>query len=122
MFFIMGISTKEEKIDFSQTIICPGCGSYGRLEAFITYTYFSLFFIRILKWNKKYYIRSNCCGSLYTIDNELGKAIEKGQISKIAESDLKPIRVNYNRETYCKNCIYPIESEFDYCPKCGTKL
>lgn len=122
MFFVFGISTKEEELDFSQTIICPGCGSYGRLEAFMTYTHLSLFFIPVFKWNKKYYIRSVCCDSLYTIDNDLGKEIEKGQRSKVDESDLHPININYNRGRYCRNCNYPIESEFEFCPRCGVKL
>lgn len=122
MFFIMGISSREEEIDFSQTIICPGCGSYGRLEAFMTYEYFSLFFIRIFKWNKKFYMRSICCGSLYIIDNKLGKEIETGQRNKIDEADLKDINIKNNRERFCRNCNYSIESEFDYCPKCGIKI
>lgn len=122
MFFVFGISTKQQDIDFSQVSICPSCGAYGRLEAFITYTYFSLFFIPVLKWNKKYYIRSTCCGSLYTIDNDLGKAIERGERTKIDESELQPVNINYNRGRVCRNCNYPLEADFEYCPKCGTRL
>ncbi|MBU5425600.1 zinc ribbon domain-containing protein [Tissierella pigra] len=122
MFFVFGISTKEKNIDFAQTIVCTSCGSYGRLEVFMTYTFFSLFFIPIIKWNKKYYVRSVCCGSLYTIDNDLGKAIERGQKSKIEESELKPLNVNYSKERFCSNCGYIINNDFEYCPKCGKKL
>jgi len=122
MFFVFGISSKEKEIDLTQTIICPSCGAYGRLEAFMTYRYFSLFFIPIFKWNKKYYAGTTCCGSLYTIDKELGKDIERGNISKIDQSELHPIKMNYNRKDYCPNCSSPIESEFDYCPKCGRRL
>lgn len=43
MFFVFGISGKEKKLDFSQTTICKTCESYGRLEAFMTYSHFSLF-------------------------------------------------------------------------------
>lgn len=120
MFFIFGISTKEKEIDFSQTIVCSNCGSYGRLEAFMTYSYFSLFFIPIFKWNKKYYIRSTCCGSIYSIDKDLGRDIEIGQRSSIDESDLHPINVNHQKN--CSNCSYPIEDNFEYCPRCGEKL
>lgn len=122
MFFVFGISSKEKEIDFSQTFICESCGAYGRLDAFMTYTYFSLFFIPIFKWNKKYYLRSSCCGSLYTIDNEIGKLIETGKIDKLDESDLKIINSNFNKIKYCHNCNYKIESDFEYCPKCGTKI
>lgn len=122
MFFVFGISTKEKEIDFTQTIICPGCGSYGRLEVFMTYTYFSLFFIPIFKWNKKYYVRSTCCGSLFTINEDLGKSIENGQRNRIEESDLHPININYNKERVCPTCNYSINNDFEYCPKCGRKL
>ena len=122
MFFIFGISTKEKDLDFNQTTICPSCDAYGRLEAFMTYSYFSLFFIPILKWNKKYYMRSSCCGSLYIIDKDLGKAIERGERVTINESDLHPININYHRERVCPSCNYQINEEFEYCPKCGRRL
>lgn len=122
MFFIFGMSSKQEELDFNQTIICKTCGSYGRLEAFMTYSYFSLFFIKILKWNKKYYIRSTCCGTIYKIDETLGKLIKRGESIKIEEWDLEPVNVNYNNIQRCKDCSYPVEDEFEYCPRCGAKL
>lgn len=121
MFFIFGISSKEKDLDFSQTTICKTCGSYGRLEAFMTYTYFSLFFIPIIKWNKKYFIRSTCCGSIYSIEEELGKSIERGRNVVIEDSDLININRNYKKELYCKNCGRKIEESFEYCPSCGHK-
>lgn len=120
MFFVFGISSKQKAIDFTQTIICSSCESYGRLELFMTYSFASLFFIPILKWNKKYYVRTSCCNSLYSIENDLGKAIERGEVSKINESDLTPI--NINRGRVCSNCSNTIEDDFQYCPKCGEKL
>lgn len=122
MFFIFSISTKEKEIDFVQTTICPSCSSYGRYEVFMTYTHFSLFFIPIFKWNKKYYVRTSCCNSLYGIDNDLGRAIERGEKTVIQESDLHPININYNREMYCPNCKYKIDPDYEYCPRCGRKI
>ena len=122
MFFVFGISTKEKDIDFVQTTVCTSCDSYGRLEVFMTYNYFSLFFIPIIKWNKKYYVRSTCCGSLYAIDNDLGRAIERGEKNKIEETELNPLNINHNKERFCSNCGYNINNDFEYCPKCGRKL
>ena len=122
MFFVFGISSKEKDIDFLQTIICPSCGAYGRLEVFMRYSYFSLFFIPIIKWNKKYYVRATCCGSLSNIDNNLGKDIERGQVSSIKEEDMHPINIKYNKERTCSNCNYYLESGYEYCPKCGKKI
>lgn len=67
-------------------------------------------------------MKSTCCGSLYTIDKELGKDIERGYRSKIDESDLQPVTINYEGERHCRNCNYPSQSEYEYCPKCGMKL
>lgn len=122
MFFIFGISSKQKNIDFTQMIICPSCGAYGRLELFMTYSYASLFFIPIFKWNKKYYLRTSCCGSLYLISNDLGKDIERGQINKINEGDMTPINTNNKKIKTCLNCNYTTNEDFKYCPKCGLKL
>lgn len=121
MFFVFGISTKEKELDFSQPIVCPTCEAYGRLEAFMTYTYFSLFFIPLFRWNKKYFIKSVCCGSLYTIDRELGRAIERGEITRIDESDLEVVDPGYGRRRTCRNCMSPLEKDYEYCPRCGMK-
>ena len=48
--------------------------------------------------------------------------MEMGRINKIDESDLKVVHSNYRGIKKCNNCNYPIESGFEYCPKCGTKL
>lgn len=119
MFFIFGISQKEEKLDFSQAIICPCCGAYGRIEVFCIYSYFSLFFIPIFKWNRRYYIKTSCCNSECSIPPELGKAIKKGEIEFIDVDHL-----NFNcRVKRCENCGYtPSDISFSYCPKCGKKL
>ncbi|HEY8363623.1 MAG TPA: zinc ribbon domain-containing protein [Tissierellaceae bacterium] len=121
MFFIFGITTKEDKLDFTQTFVCPNCGAYGRLEVFVTYTVFTLFFLPIFKWNKRYYVKSTCCGSLYSIDSDLGRDIEKGIKTKIEESDLRPIYTGYSQR-YCPSCHYPIDPEFQFCPRCGSRL
>lgn len=122
MFFVFGISSKEEEIDFTQTTICPSCSSYGRYGLFMTYTHFSLFFIPLIKWNRKYYVRTTCCKSLYRIDNDLGKDIVRGVKTTVNESDLNPIKVNYNKDQSCPSCNYKLNSDFDYCPSCGRKV
>lgn len=122
MFFVFGVSTKEKELDFTQTIICPSCGAYGRYQVFMTYTHFSLFFIPIFKWNKKYFAKMSCCNSLYSIDKQLGRDIERGENVTIHESDLTPVRINYRQEKSCPNCNYKLETDYEYCPRCGTKI
>lgn len=122
MFFIFGVSNKKKEIDFNQMLNCNSCGAYGRLSMFMTYSYASLFFIPLFKWNKKYFVRTSCCGSLYSVDSDIGKAIERGQINKIDESLMRAVSVNNNIGKTCTSCGYTTNEDFDYCPKCGEKL
>lgn len=123
MFFLFGISNGEKKLDFIQTMLCSRCGQFGRLEVFMTYMYFSLFFIPIFRWGRKYYVRSSCCNAVYEIDNELGRRIQRGDSVNFTEQDLHyRNRMENDTQRFCQTCGYPLTSEFDYCPKCGRKL
>ncbi|MCM8709861.1 zinc ribbon domain-containing protein [Clostridium sp. SYSU_GA19001] len=123
MFFIGGVSSKQKKLDFNQTIICVNCGRYGRYEIFMEYMYLSLFFIPTLKWNKKYYAVSSCCSSVYSISNELGDRIARGEQVTLSEQDLHFI---HNGRTYfakqCPNCGFETQEDFQYCPRCASPL
>ena len=122
MFFIGGISNAEKKLDYVQSIVCSRCGSFGRMEVYMTYMCFSLFFIPIFKWNKRYFVKNTCCNSIYILDNELGVKISRGENILISESDLQ--LANYNQPTVnrCSNCGYIGDEDFQYCPKCGQRL
>lgn len=123
MFFIFGVSTKKDKLDFNQNMICPGCGRYGRYEVTVEYTCFSLFFIPILKWDKKYYVKSSCCGSIYLISNDIGDKISRGGNVNLVEKDLKLIRKGkIHSIKQCESCGFKTDDDFQYCPKCGVVL
>lgn len=120
MVLLFGTSSKEKKLDFTQSIVCSNCGAHGKYEAFMTYSIFTIFFIPILKWNKKFYIISKCCGSSYRLKDNIGRSIERGENININESDLDLINMNYT--ITCSNCEFVIEDGFEYCPKCGEKI
>lgn len=121
MFFIFGIDTKERRIDYNQTVICKLCGKYGRYEVFMTYMCFSLFFIPIIKWNRKYFIRMSCCGSICEISHDLGRAIERGNVTEIDQGTLDFGRSGTNIKK-CPSCGYVTREDFVYCPKCGRMM
>ena len=122
MFFIGGISNGEKKLNYTQSIICPRCSSFGRMEIYITYMCFSFFFIPILKWNKKYFVKNTCCNSIYLLDKEIGLRISKGENISISENDLQLVD-NYQKFiSKCVNCGYISNDDFQYCPKCGQRL
>ncbi|MBF4691558.1 zinc ribbon domain-containing protein [Fusibacter ferrireducens] len=121
MFFIIGISQKQKKIEFNQMSVCPCCGHYGRVEIMMMYSYLMFFFIPVFKWHRRYYAVMQCCGSSVEIDYEMGRAIESG--SEI-ELDLDALMVQCHHKTIkrCSNCGFSTEEDFEYCPKCGTQL
>ena len=126
MIFIGGISSGRKQIAYLKTVICARCGAYGRYAVFMTYMYFSFFFLPLFKWNKKYYVRMSCCGALYELDPEVGRRLSKGEDLEIQESDLTLLedgRGNpWNRTKRCASCGYETEEDFAYCPKCGNPL
>lgn len=125
MFFIMGISDGRTDFEFSQMMVCQGCGRYGRYMVYMTYTVLSLFFIPCFKWNKKYYVQTSCCGQTYSLDPEVGKLIAKGEQIEIQPEDLTVIggrNGSRGRTKICMNCAYKTDEDFEYCPKCGTKF
>jgi len=88
MFFICGINSGQKELKFNQLVICSQCGSYGRYQVFMTYMCLSLFFIPVLKWGKRYYVKMSCCGSVYELNSETGKRIARGENLEIMSSDL----------------------------------
>jgi len=123
MFFIGGISSKQDTLDFNQSTVCSNCGKYGRFEIITEYMSFSLFFIPILKWNNKFYVRSSCCSSIYSIDKELGGRIARGESITLKDQDLQLIKNGQNYYVkQCLNCSFETNDDYTYCPKCATLL
>ncbi len=124
MFFIAGINKKREELDYYEPILCNCCVKYGRYEAYMEYSVFSLFFMPLFKFNKKYYARTTCCNSLYFITNkEKGLMMERQQGHNVflKDSELKLIHKGICGNT-CPNCCSQVSEGHKYCPNCGNKL
>ena len=123
MFFMMGITDGRKDLNFTQTIICNICDRYGRYNVFMTYTVLSLFFIPCFKWNKHYYVQTSCCGTIYELDPEIGKAIARGEQAEIRPEHLSRVnRGGYSYRKHCSRCGYETSEDFEYCPKCGNRF
>ena len=83
---------REKGSRFNQMVICSRCGRYGRYEVYMTYTALSLFFIPCFKWNKEYFVRMSCCGTVYRLDPEVGRRIARGEDLEIQPADLQPVQ------------------------------
>jgi len=127
MFFMMGITDGRKNLDYNQTEICGVCGRYGRFQVFMTYTVLSLFFIPCFKWNRHYYVQTSCCNTLYELDREIGRRIERGEDVRILPEHLQKVGNGRAGDRYggykrCPNCGYETTEDFVFCPKCGTRL
>ena len=116
----MGINRGRKQLDYHQTMICSACGRYGNYQVYMLYSYLSLFFIPIFKWGRSYVVTTSCCGTTYSLNPEKGKEIEGGLNVEIKGEDLTIIQGRQNKT--CHNCGYQAEADFEYCPKCGSKL
>lgn len=126
MFFFFGIMNDQKNLNFHQPMTCDVCGRMGQYQVFVTYMVLSIFFIPIFKWGRTYYVRTSCCGSLYQLRPEVGRAIERGENATIQQTDLyleQRGQEQHGKWTkVCYNCGYTTTEDFEYCPKCGKKF
>ncbi len=124
MFFMMGVTPGRKLFEhFNQLVICDRCGAYGRYQVFMTYMCLSIFFIPCFKWGKKYYVQTSCCNTVYELDMEIGRQIAAGGNVKIEPEHLTLVQQgNRSRSKRCESCGYETQEDFEFCPKCGSKL
>lgn len=130
MFFIgiFGIESGQKEIKTLSNIPCKVCNVNTTAQLIKTFSLFQFFFIPIFKWNERYYIKCNRCGTIYEIPKEKGKRIENGETLDITYWDLSEIDNGYSNKYYyspkniCPSCGKAIEGDYKYCPYCGTKI
>lgn len=120
MIFIFGIDEKKDELDFSQMMICPACGQYGRMKAFVSYQALSIFFIPVFSWGRTYYLEASCCGAIFELDQDQERAMERGDLH-LSEEELKTVFPGSGRERKC-SCGFELKEDFEYCPGCGRRL
>ena len=119
MFFMIGVTDGRKDLEYSRMVVCDACGAYGRYRVFMTYMSLLLFFIPVFKWNKKFYVESSCCGSLFQLNEEIGRRIAAGEDVEILPEHLTPV---HGRTSKRCACGYTTMEDFGFCPKCGRKF
>ena len=122
MFFVMGINSGRKDLNFFQSMICRSCGEQSDISVFMTYTVLSLFFIPCFKWGKRYFVTFGCCGTVYEITKDAGKAIERGENIRLLDEDFLSMCGREQRTKTCRSCGYQTTEDFEYCPKCGVRF
>lgn len=119
MFFIFGVNTKEKKVREWQ-MTCPECEQKATFTLYVRYSYFSLFFIPIIKWGYEFWVVNSCCNDVYTISKDLGKECMWDEDEPIRAKDLK--LVQKTTRYHCKWCGAKLDRLSRYCPECGKEL
>ena len=119
MFFIFGISQKEELVK-EWTMLCEECGNQAKFRLFVRYSYFSLFFIPLIKWNKEFWVINSCCNDIYSISKDKGQDCMWYDDEVIRFKDLR--LMNKKIQYRCKYCQSKLDRLSRYCPECGREL
>ena len=119
---MIGITDKEKELAYTgRMIACQGCGRLAGVQVYMTYTILLLFFIPCFRWNRRYYVKTSCCGSVFELNYEKGEMIRKGEAVDISEYDLNAVYQGRPVKR-CPDCGYETNEDFDFCPKCGQSL
>lgn len=126
MFLIIGVNDGQEALYYDKLVYFPHLGKSVNVTIYMTFMQLMLFFIPTFKWRKEYYVALPN-GEVFALDPEVGRKIARGQDVDIQPSDMSPTSTgtgswSSTRVPTCPSCGYPLNDDFDFCPKCGRKL
>lgn len=125
MFFIgiFGVEDREKPVRDFVNAVCPVCGRLTSAHIYEHYTYFHVFFIPTIRWNKHYFVKLRCCGALYEADAAYAQELKTAV--GIDFSRLKKISGGFggfgDMFAHCPRCGADFDASFAYCPHCGAK-
>ena len=80
---------KTKQLNFRQDIDCPNCNRAGSLRAYKSFKQFSINFIPLFKYKKRWCLETTCCGKKYQLTEEVGKLIENGTKTAFTPDELR---------------------------------
>lgn len=119
MFFIMGVNDRQETLRRENMIVHSACARYGMVEIQMIQSVFSLFFIPLIRFNRRYYAYFHCCDRSYPIRKEAGEELRSSPERELRESDLLEAT---HQNPRCRSCGYLLQEDFEFCPKCGDPI
>ena len=119
MFFILGTSAKTDPLG-TVGCACPRCGRGGPFSLCKSYQYLHLFFLPIFRFHVQYLATCPGCASVYLVDPEAGKAVERGQRDSLSAAELTLVRGNDS--PVCPRCGARNPAGSAYCCRCGSPL
>lgn len=119
MFLLIGAGPRVKEIGEGQSMICPSCGRFSRMTTMVERQELRLFFIPVFRWRARYYAKASCCGEMFRVDPEKGRALQHGEPVTLEPDDLDPVG---GERLACPSCGGFIEASHTYCPHCGERL
>ncbi len=123
MVLLFGSGDGTDDLYLDQKITCPVCGKKATLQAYCDYKAFCLFFLPVYKWDKRFYVRTSCCGAICGISPQEGEALDEGDLKKLEVKKLPLVAPGGAvRLKVCASCGYETSQPFRFCPMCGRPL
>ncbi len=120
MFFIgiFGIYPEDKKIQDIQVYNYPGYPMGIKGDLYRVNNVFEFFFIPLLRFNKKYYLKFPNSQKVYLIEKDfIEEAIKRGK-----EIDFYDLLETDIEDNTCPDCGKIIEGNYKFCPYCGKKF
>ena len=118
MFFIFGVVSGLRDLGI-RCCTLPCCGT---VRAILTCSFhqFTLFFIPLFRFRRRYFLTCPYCGSIYELSKEEGRRLEREPHAQADPTTLRFVRQNGRH--CCPYCGCNVEWNSRYCPQCGTFL
>ena len=82
---------------------------------------FTAYFFPLFRWNTQYFATSPCCGTVYAVDREIGRQLERGEPVVLLPQHLQIVQPGTVRRT-CAACGARVPQDAAFCPRCGKPL
>jgi ribosomal protein L32 len=120
-FFIVGVNTAAKELGTIPNTVCLSCGAYARLTVTVIYSVFSLFFIPLFKWNRRYIATASCCNAVFEIDADAGRDFERGRTDTIDSKRMHKTS-EYTAPSDCPYCGAVLPPGAHFCYNCGRPM
>jgi len=108
MFFMIGMWPGRKEL-----------GQHSGYNVYMVYNALVVFFIPVWKFDKQYFAEKD--GRTYTLDEETGKKIERGEDVNLYWHVHETGSTSGRR--MCPVCGYTTDdTSFEFCPHCGRKM
>lgn len=121
MFFIIGIDSGSKSLGVRMCRTFSCCGSFGVMGSLTcTFQVFTLFFLPIFRFGKRYFITCPNCGAVYEIAKPEGQRLEHNPAAEVDPSQMYPVQGSSHKT--CPTCRSAVDLNARFCPNCGTRL